>query len=58
MSNLKKRILTSIIVLPVSMYFIIMGGNHIVSYLYAILILANFEAFSVFKKKINNYSFG
>ena len=52
MSNIKKRILTSIIVLPVSMYFIIMGGNHIVSYLYAILILANFEAFSVFKKKL------
>ena len=53
MSNLKKRILTSIIVFPLSMYFILMGGNFIVSFLYAILILANFEAFSVFKKKLS-----
>ncbi len=53
MSNLNKRILTSIIVLPLSMYFIIMGGSYIVSFLYAILILANFEAFSVFKKKVS-----
>ena len=30
-----------------------MGGNFIVSFLYAILILANFEAFSVFKKKLS-----
>ena len=53
MSNLKKRILTSIIVFPLSMYFILMGGNFIVSFLYSILILANFEAFSVFKKKLS-----
>ena len=53
MSNLSKRVLTSAIVLPLSMYFIIMGGNFIVSFLYAILILANFEAFSVFKKKLS-----
>ncbi len=53
MSNLNKRILTSIIVLPLSMYFILMGGNFIVSFLYAILILANFEVFSVFKKKLS-----
>ena len=53
MSNLKKRILTSVIILPLSMYFILMGGNFIVSFLYAILILANFEAFSVFKKKLS-----
>ncbi len=51
MSNINKRILTSLIVFPLSMYFILMGGNFIVSFLYAILILANFEAFSVFKKK-------
>ena len=53
MSNFNKRVLTSVIVLPLSMYFIIMGGNFIVSFLYAILILANFEAFSVFKKKLS-----
>ena len=51
MTNLNKRIFTSLIVFPVSMFFIIKGGNYIVSFLYAILILANFEAFSVFKRK-------
>ena len=52
MKNLNKRILTSIIVLPASLFFIIKGGSYIVSFLYAVLILANFEAFSVFKRKI------
>ena len=52
MNNLKKRILTAVIVLPTSLFFIIKGGNYIVSFLYAVLILANFEAFSVFKRKI------
>ena len=51
MNNLKKRILTAVIVLPTSLFFIIKGGNYIVSFLYAVLILANFEAFSVFKRK-------
>ena len=51
MTNLNKRILTSLIVFPLSMFFIIKGGNYIVSFLYAILILANFEAFSAFKRK-------
>ena len=51
MTNLNKRILTSLIVFPLSMFFIIKGGNYIVSFLYAVLILANFEAFSVFKRK-------
>ena len=53
MSNLVKRTLTSIIVFPLSMFFILKGGNYIVSFLYAILILANFEAFSVFKRKLS-----
>ena len=52
MSNLVKRTLTSIIIFPLSMFFIVKGGNYIVSFLYAILILANFEAFSVFKRKL------
>ncbi len=51
MSNLNKRILTSIIVLPFSLFFILKGGNYIVSFLYAILILGNYEVFSVFKRK-------
>ena len=52
MTNLQKRVLTSIIIFPISIFFIIMGGNYIVSFLYAILILGNFEVFSVFKRKI------
>ena len=51
MSNLQKRILTSIILFPFSIFFIIKGGNYIVSFLYAVLILGNFELFSSFKKK-------
>tara|TARA_B100001029_G_C15039127_1_gene442298 strand:+ start:543 stop:1199 length:657 start_codon:yes stop_codon:yes gene_type:complete len=51
MTNLQKRILTAIIIFPVSIYFIFMGGSYIVSFLYAILILGNFEVFSVFKRK-------
>ena len=51
MSNLQKRILTSIIIFPISIFFILKGGNYIVSFLYAILILGNFEVFSVFKRK-------
>ncbi len=51
MSNLQKRILTSAIVFPLSVFFITMGGNYIVSFLYAVLILGNFELFSVFKRK-------
>ncbi len=52
MSNLNKRILTSIIAFPLSMFFILKGGNYIVSFLYAILIIGNFEVFSTFKRKI------
>ena len=51
MSNLNKRILTSLIIFPISIFFIFMGGNYIVSFLYAILILGNFEVFSAFKRK-------
>ena len=53
MSNLYKRILTSIFVFPLSIFFIIKGGNYIISFLYAVLILGNFEIFSVFKRKLS-----
>ena len=53
MSNLQKRILTSIIVFPLSIFFIIKGGNYIVSFLYVVLVLGNFELFSSFKRKIS-----
>ena len=52
MSNIKKRILSSILILPISVFFILKGGNYIVSFLYAILILGNFEVFSAFKRKL------
>ncbi len=53
MNNLSKRILTSIVIFPFYIFFIIKGGNYIVSFLYALLVLANFEVFSVFKRKIS-----
>ena len=53
MNNLQKRILTSIIIFPISIFFIFMGGSFTLSFLYAILILGNFEVFSVFKRKIS-----
>ncbi len=53
MSNLYKRIITSIILIPICIFFIFAGGSYIVSFLYAVLILANFEAFSAFKRKLS-----
>ena len=53
MSNLQKRILTSLILFPLSIFFIIKGGNYIVSFLYVVLILGNFELFSAFKRKLS-----
>mgnify|MGYP003950965785 FL=1 len=51
MNNLQKRILTSLILFPLSIFFIIKGGNYMVSFLYVVLILGNFELFSAFKRK-------
>ncbi len=53
MNNLQKRILTSVIVFPLSVFFIFKGGNYIVSFLYVVLILGNFEIFSSFKRKLS-----
>jgi len=53
MNNLNKRILTSLVVFPLSIFFIIKGGNYIVSFLYAVLILGNFEVFSTFRRKLS-----
>ena len=53
MRNLQKRILTSLILFPLSIFFIIKGGNYIVSFLYVVLILGNFELFSAFKRKLS-----
>tara|TARA_B100001996_G_scaffold242901_1_gene187981 strand:+ start:2535 stop:3206 length:672 start_codon:yes stop_codon:yes gene_type:complete len=51
MSNLQKRILTSIIVLPLSIFFIFKGEELLLSFLFIIFFIANHELFSVFRKK-------
>ena len=51
MSNLEKRILTSIIIFPLSIFFVIQGGFLLLSFLLAAFFIANYELFSVFKNK-------
>tara|TARA_B100001123_G_C15087309_1_gene938160 strand:+ start:236 stop:892 length:657 start_codon:yes stop_codon:yes gene_type:complete len=53
MTNLQKRILTSIIILPISFFFILKGGYYLLTFLLTIFFIANFELFSVFKKNSN-----
>ena len=49
--ELTKRILTSFIILPLSIFFIVKGGHFLLFFLLAIFVIANYELFSVFKKK-------
>ena len=51
MNNLQKRILTSIIIFPLSIFFVIQGGYFLLSFLLLVFFIANYELFSVFKKK-------
>ena len=51
MTNLQKRILTSIIILPLSFFFIIKGGYFLVFFLLSVFFVTNYELFSVFSKK-------
>ena len=51
MTNLQKRILTSLIIIPLSFLFIFKGGYYLLSFLLSVFFIANFELFSVFKKK-------
>ena len=51
MTNLQKRILTSIIALPLSLFFIFKGGYFLLLFLLSIFFVANYELFSVFRKK-------
>jgi len=48
--ELKKRILTSFIILPASFFFIIKGGNLLILFLSIVLIIGIYELFSAFKK--------
>ena len=52
MTNLQKRILTSLVILPLSIFFIVKGGYFLLFFLIAIFFVANYELFSVFNKKI------
>jgi len=51
MTNLQKRILTSFIILPLSIFFILKGGYFLLFFLLSIFFVANYELFSVFNKK-------
>ena len=50
MNNLQKRILTSLIALPVSIFFVVKGGYLLIFFLIFILFAGMHELFSVFKK--------
>jgi len=51
MTNLQKRILTSLIILPISFFFILRGGYFLVFFLLSVFFVSNYELFSVFNKK-------
>ena len=53
MNNLQKRILTSVAIFPLSIFFVFQGGYILLSFLLAIFFIANYELFSVFKKISN-----
>ena len=53
MNNLLKRILTSIAIFPLSIFFVFQGGYILLSFLLAIFFIANYELFSVFKKNLH-----
>ena len=53
MSNLQKRILTSIAIFPLSIFFVLQGGYLLLSFLLVIFFIANYELLSVFKKISN-----
>ena len=53
MNNLQKRILTSIAIFPLSIFFVFQGGYLLLSFLLVIFFIANYELLSVFKKISN-----
>ena len=50
MTNLNKRILTSLIALPLSIFFVVKGGYFLLFFLIFILFAGMHELFTVFKK--------
>ncbi len=51
MTNFQKRIFTSLIILPLSFFFIFKGGYYLLFFLVSVFFVANYELFSVFNKK-------
>ena len=51
MNNFQKRILTSIVLLPLSFFLILKGGNFLKFFLLSIFLVGSYEILSVFKKK-------
>ena len=51
MNNLQKRILTSFIILPLSIFFVVKGGYFLLFFNSLVFFVANYELFSVFNKK-------
>ena len=52
MSNLSKRILTSLVIFPLSIFFIFKGGDLLLLFLFGVFVIANYELFLVFNRKI------
>ena len=52
MTNLQKRILTSLVILPLSIFFLVKGDYFLKFFLITVFLIANYELFSVFSKKI------
>jgi len=52
MTNLQKRILTSLVIFPLSIFFVVKGGYFLKFFLLAVFLAANYELFLVFSKKI------
>ena len=52
MTNLQKRILTALIILPLSLFFLLKGGYFLIFFLTLVFLTGSYETFNVFKKKI------
>ena len=51
MTNLQKRILTTFIILPLSIFFIVKGGHFLLFFLILVFLVGMYELLSVFKKR-------
>jgi len=51
MNNLQKRTFTSLIIFPLSIFFIFQGGGLLLLFFLVFFFLGNYELFTVFKKK-------